>query len=224
MYICKSKVIKCQGENELLRNDKETVTLFDDWAKTYDQDVENASGPLLGYDQSLAQAARMLNVSDHERLLDVGIGTGTFAQMVSGGIADVWGVDLSAQMLEQCQEKHPNYHLRQGTFTETTIASERFDYVISSFCFHEVMPNERSQAVEEMYRLLVPGGKCLILDIMFVSDAAEIEAKKEIGKYWDATEDYSRISVLDELLRQTGFQNVQWVNTAPYHWAVVGRK
>lgn len=208
----------------MLRNDKETVELFDDWAKTYDQDLENASGPLLGYDQSMAQAARMLNVSEHERLLDIGIGTGTFAQMVSDGNADVWGVDLSAQMLEQCQVKHPTYHLHQGTFTETTMTSDCFDYVISSFSFHEVIPNERSQAAEEMYRLLVPEGKFLILDIMFVSDAAEVNAKKEIGKYWDASEDYPRISVLDELLRQTGFQNVQWVNTAPYHWAVVGKK
>lgn len=208
----------------MLRDDKETVTLFDDWAKTYDKDLENASGPLMGYDQSMAQAARMLNVSDHERLLDIGIGTGTFAHMVSAGNGDIWGVDLSAQMLEQCQAKHPDYHLQQGTFTETTITDERFDYVISSFCFHEVMPKERIQAVKEMYRLLVPEGTFLILDIMFVSDAAETVAKKEIGEHWDATEDYVRVSVLDELLRQTGFKNVQWFHTSPYHWAVVGKR
>src|SRR5699024_6340629 len=106
--------------------------------------------------------------------------------------------------------------------TETTITDERFDYVISSFCFHEVMPKERTQAVKEMYRLLVPEGKFLILDIMFVSDAAETVAKKEIGEHWDATEDYGRLSVLAEPIHQAGCKNDQWIQTRPHYWVVVG--
>lgn len=208
----------------MLRNQNETNELFDGWARTYDKDLKNASGPLFGYDHSIAQAAQMTEVGENEKMLDIGIGTGTFAALISGENAEVWGVDPSSQMLDQCKVKHPDYHLRQGTFTETTITNEQFNHVISSFCFHEVSPKERDKALLEMLRLLKPGGKFLLLDIMFVSEAAQKDSREKIGKYWDETEDYPQVAQLDVMIRQTGFTNIRWTNTAPYHWAVTGRK
>lgn len=208
----------------MVRDQNDTIELFDDWAKTYDDDLKNAAGPLFGYDHSMEQASRMTEVGKSEKIMDIGIGTGSFAALISGESDNVWGVDPSSQMLEQCKEKHPHYQLRQGTFTDTTIVNERFDYIVSSFCFHEVLPNEREQALQEIYRLLEPGGKLLFLDIMFMSEAAEEESRNRIGDYWDETEDYPRVATLDEMLRQEGFTQIHWINPSPYHWAVVGQK
>ena len=66
----------------------------------------------------------------------------------------VVGVDVSERMLETCKEKYPTFHLEVGSFTNTNQEDEAFDIVISSFCFHEVLPSERKKACEEVYRIV----------------------------------------------------------------------
>ena len=136
----------------------------------------------------------------------------------------VVGVDVSERMLETCKEKYPTFHLEVGSFTNTNQEDEAFDIVISSFCFHEVLPSERKKACEEVYRIVRKEGKFLLLDIMFVSDFALNEARERIGKKWDSTEVYPLVNELDTLLRETGFSSVNWRQTAPCHWALVAHK
>ncbi|MGP4071614.1 class I SAM-dependent methyltransferase [Piscibacillus sp. B03] len=208
----------------MLRSSKETKELFNEWATSYDEFLENASGPLLGYQESLAFAKEILSVKDNARLLDIGIGTGAFANLLSNKDTEVWGVDISEGMIEQCQEKHPQYHLQVGTFTAPNIDGLTFDYIVSSFCFHEVDPIEREQALETAHNLLTEDGTLLILDIMFASAQAVEDGRQSIGKYWDETEDYPIVGELDQVLRSANFKGVRWVQTGPYHWAVIAQK
>lgn len=208
----------------MLRTFETTQKLFNDWAKTYDESLENPNGPLYGYNHSLLEARQMLHTSDKDRILDIGIGTGAFAALVSINDSYMFGIDLSEKMLEQCQNKYPNFHLKTGTFTNTGQKSESFDSVISSFCFHEVLPKQREQACKEVYRILKPKGQFLLLDIMFASKIAMEDAKQRIGKRWDPTEDYPQINELDTMLRMSGFSSVNWRQTAPCHWAALAYK
>lgn len=210
----------------MLRTKDKTQNLFDEWAKTYTEDLKNASGPLFGYKHSLEEAGKMIQLSDGDTLLDVGIGTGAFAASVAGYSNEVWGIDISEKMLQECGKLHPKFKLQQGTFTEPGLADKKgsFDFIVSSFCFHEVLPHEREIACQKMYELLKTGGKFLVLDIIFASKSAENEARMQIGEYWDPAEDYPLIQTADELLRKTGFQNVSWKNTGPFHWAFSSQK
>ncbi|ENQ3078158.1 class I SAM-dependent methyltransferase [Bacillus sp. WLY-B-L8] len=208
----------------MLRTFETTQKLFNDWAKTYDESLENPNGPLYGYNHSLNEAKHLLHTSDKDSILDIGIGTGAFAALVSKNDSNIFGIDLSEKMLEQCQNKHPNFHLKTGTFTNTGQKSESFDSVISSFCFHEVLPEQREEACSEVYRILKPNGTFLLLDIMFASKSAMEDAKQRIGKQWDPTEDYPQINELDTMLRVRGFSSLNWRQTAPCHWAVLAYK
>ncbi|MDH4424639.1 MULTISPECIES: class I SAM-dependent methyltransferase [Bacillus] len=208
----------------MLRTVEATQKLFDEWAKTYDENLQEATGPLYGYNNSLIEAKEMIRLYKREKIIDIGIGTGAFASLVSENNESVVGVDVSEKMLETCKEKHPTYHLEVGSFTNTNQEDEAFDIVISSFCFHEVLPSERKKACEEVYRIVRKEGRFLLLDIMFVSDFALNEARERIGRKWDSTEVYPFVNELDTLLRETGFSSVNWRQTAPCHWALVAHK
>ncbi|MBY6037716.1 methyltransferase domain-containing protein [Fictibacillus nanhaiensis] len=210
----------------MLRTKDATQNLFDDWAKTYTEDLQNAAGPLFGYKHSLEEACKMIQLSKGSTLLDVGIGTGAFAASLSDEGNEVWGIDLSENMLKECKKRYPTYILHQGTFTEPGLKDkiESFDVIASSFCFHEVLPDERQTACEKMYTLLKPDGKFLVLDIMFASQSAMNNARKQIGHYWDSTENYPLVQTLDEMLRHVGFKHISWKNTGPFHWAFSAQK
>jgi putative AdoMet-dependent methyltransferase len=208
----------------MLRTNDATQNLFDEWAKTYAEDLENASGPLFGYKHSLEEAGNMIRLKNGDSILDVGIGTGAFAASIAEGDTQVWGIDLSEKMLEQCKKLYPDYHLQQGTFTEPGLERNNFDAIVSSFCFHEVLPEERERACQKMFELLKPGGTFLLLDIMFASVQATEEARKQLAEYWDSTEDYPLVQTIDEMLRKSGFRHISWKNTGPFHWAFSAQK
>jgi hypothetical protein len=74
-----------------------------------------------------------------------------------------------------------------------------------------------------MRRVLKPEGRLCLLDIMFVSQSAQGEAARLIGRGWDSEEDYPQVGALDALLRGSGFMGILWAQTAPCHWAVSAR-
>ncbi|MDR6224155.1 class I SAM-dependent methyltransferase [Desmospora profundinema] len=201
---------------------QESRALFDDWASTYDRDLVDPSGPLTGYRTSLDTAFEM--AGNHDRVLDIGIGTGGFASLFHQRGSRIVGVDISEKMLEQCREQYPDFVLQQGSFTPLPFKAGEFDAAISSFCFHEVASAERPEALAEVYRVLKPGGLFCLLDILFASIPAREDARRAIGKHWDEEEDYPLVEKVDTWLRQAGFASVQWRQTAPCHWVAVAKK
>lgn len=166
----------------------------------------------------------MLPVSEGDRILDVGIGTGSFGGLLAQRGARIWGVDVSPRMLERCQEAYPDFTLAESSFLPPPFSEGSFEAVVASFAFHEVAPAERSAALAEVARVLVPCGYICLLDIIFASPEAAADAAQREGKYWDDSEEYPQVADLDRLLRQAGFAGLCWRQTAPCHWVVTGRR
>lgn len=65
-------------------------------------------------------------------ILDLGCGTGKHAETFAKHGIDVWGVDLSATMIEQAKQRLPNANFTQGDVRFVQI-DQTFDSVISLF-------------------------------------------------------------------------------------------
>lgn len=206
------------------RSQGETKALFNSWASSYEQDLENPSGILEGHEISLPTAAQVCKISSGMNVLDIGIGTGKFASMFEEKGVSISGVDISEEMIGECKKLHHDYNLQIGVFQDLPYDEKAFDAVISSFCFHEVPPEERLKACQEMYRVINTGGYACILDIMFVSKSATLEARSALKRYWDDSEDYALIGELNELLYSVGFHSIQWIQTRRYHWMFLAYK
>ena len=96
-----------------------------------------------------------------KRVLDVGCGKGRFARILRERepTAELWGLDISPQMLRLVPE---GIHTRAGSMTELPFEDGYFDgaYAIESL-EHAV---ETGRAVGEICRVVKPGGRIAIID------------------------------------------------------------
>ena len=96
-----------------------------------------------------------------KRVLDVGCGKGRFARVLQGQYpgAEIWGLDISEEMLQFVPD---GIHTRAGSMTELPFADSTFDAVYATESLEHAVEIER--AVNEMCRVLKPGGKLAIID------------------------------------------------------------
>jgi ubiquinone/menaquinone biosynthesis C-methylase UbiE len=102
------------------------------------------------------------------RVLDVGCGTGVFAERLRVALpgATIWGVDLVAGMLARGAARWRRHTHRvapvQGDSERLPFAAGSFDVVTCSNSFHHYP--DQARAVREMCRVLRPGGRLMLVD------------------------------------------------------------
>jgi ubiquinone/menaquinone biosynthesis C-methylase UbiE len=101
-------------------------------------------------------------------MLEVAPGPGFVAiEMAKGGTYRVTGLDVSRTMVELAQRNAADAGVdvafRQGNASAMPFADESFDLLACSAAFKNF--SEPHKALEEMYRVLRPGGTALVLDL-----------------------------------------------------------
>ena len=94
-------------------------------------------------------------------VLDVGCGKGRFARVLGEHYpeAEIWGLDISEEMLRFVPA---GVNTRAGLMTELPFADSTFDCVYATESLEHAV--EIQKAVDEMCRVLKPGGKLVIID------------------------------------------------------------
>ncbi len=107
-------------------------------------------------------------IGPHDTVVDLGAGTGYFSIPAAAMTNEtVHAVDVSTEMLEELKQRKDtagvkNIELVQGTIENVPLDDKLADVVIASLVLHEVEPLE--QGIQEIHRLLKPGGKLLCID------------------------------------------------------------
>jgi len=122
----------------------------------------------------LTQLVRFADLRGDERVLDAGSGAGHTALALAVGAAHVTAVDLSAAMLAQGRQlAHErglhNIDFEIGDIEALTFGDSSFDLVASRYSAHH-WPHP-IRALREIHRVLQPGGRLLIADIVSWDDA-----------------------------------------------------
>lgn len=115
--------------------------------------------------------ARLAPQSD-ERFLDIATGTADVAleiiRNVPMGAAQVVGIDFSEKMLELAQQKinsqdrADSIQLESGSAESLPFEDNYFDGTTTAFGVRNF--SDVSQSLNEMHRVLKPGGRCMILE------------------------------------------------------------
>lgn len=151
---------------------KENVRqMFDDIAADYDALNHIMS---LDIDRIWRKRALKLVISPDEcqNILDLACGTGDFSIAIAHRMARdsrVTGVDLSEGMLAKMREKvessglQDRIDIRMGEGERLDFADNTFDVVTIAFGIRNF--ENREKGLEEMLRVLKPGGKIVILEL-----------------------------------------------------------
>ena len=138
-------------------------------ARDYSVSSVHRSGPDL--DAMLAAGL----ASGARRVLDIGCGTGHTALAFAESGAEVVGLDLTPEMLDQGRQLAADRGIRGVTFQEGDVADlpfpdGSFDLVTSRYSAHHYTRPEL--ALTEVARVLAPGGSLLLTDAVAPEDAA----------------------------------------------------
>ncbi len=138
-------------------------------------------------------------------IADLGAGEGAFALLLAQRATKVIAVDSSSKMIEVSREqalRHgvKNVEYRLGDMEELPIEDRAVDLVFFSQSLHHALHPER--AIQEAWRILVPGGRIVVLDLLKhrFEEAREIYADEWLG--------FSEAE-LETMLEKAGFVNPQ---------------
>jgi len=105
------------------------------------------------------------------RILDLGCGTGTLTRMISDRLtadSDIIGIDAAEKMIEVAEKKkgdRDNLRFKAALAEDLPFNDESFDRAVSTFFFHHINGELKAKVLQEMWRVLRPGGLAVIVDV-----------------------------------------------------------
>lgn len=147
--------------------DTEGLTI--DWARSYDV---LTGVMLLGQQRKFVDSiVARAQIQPGETVLDVGCGTGALAiaaRLNAPEDAVIHGLDASSAMIERARQKAAqagaNVDFQPGLAEALPFADATFDLVMNSMVVHHLPGDLKARAFAEMYRVLKPGGRLLVVD------------------------------------------------------------
>ena len=167
-----------QQQKDLIRDRfTRTVTAFADYAVSYRAQFADA-------------LARLVSAKSTDRVVDLACGPGTLALQFARQVRWVCGVDLTPAMLDRARgtaraDGLGNINFAIGDAQSLPIAAGSLDIAVTSYSLHHIPDPART--LGEMARVVKPGGRVGVIDILVPDDPARAEMANRIEVARDAS-------------------------------------
>ena len=173
--------------------------------------------PFAGYPEVLATVVELAAVTPGMCVLDLGTGTGNLARRFADLNCRVWGSDFSESMLKRARTKLPGANLVRHDLRDPwpPELERRFDRIVSGYTFHHFQLDRKVALCQMLAREhLEAGGRLLIADISFPSEALLRDFAASVGDLWEEEPYWIADEALPELSEaglQASYQQVSGV-------------
>lgn len=164
----------------------------------------------------------LLALREGSHVLEIGTGTGHFACEAARAGHRVTALDVSPVMLQYAEARAKSERLtgidfQHAGFLTFTVAPATFDAAVSVMALHHLPDLWKAAALHNIYRVLKPGGRFLLGDVVFSS--ADPDPRVQFDAFLDAlpqavreeaaehvAEEFSTLDwIMEELLARAGF-------------------
>ena len=165
----------------------------------------------------------LLDLEPRETVLDLGSGSGMDAFVAALGVTEtgtVMGIDMTTAQVEKARELAAengfhNVRFRQGYIENLPFEDESFDAVISNGVIN--LSAEKKQVFEEANRVLRPGGRLALSDI--ISETQMPDSIKNDADLWAACiGGAAQIDSYTSLVEDAGFEAVDVEENTDYEF------
>ena len=154
-------------------------------------------------------------------VLDLGSGAGIdcfLAAKQVGAEGKVIGVDMTDEMLEKARRNAEkvnavNVEFRKGLIEDLPVDDGTVDLIISN-CVINLSP-QKDKVFAEAFRVLKPGGKLLVSDIVLEKELPK-EVAEDIGAYVGCIAGAVRKDVYVQTMRDAGFANIDILSATSF--------
>lgn len=125
-------------------------------------------------------------LSPRDRVVDVGAGTGLLALGIAPEVRDVRAVDISPAMTSYLRRRAAELGLENlapitATAIDLPLPDESSTVVVSNYVYHHLSDADKQAGIEEAFRVLRPGGRIVVGDMMFRPDLTDQRSRRIIG-------------------------------------------
>ena len=164
------------------------------------------------------------SLKEGEIVLDLGSGAGFDCFLAANAVGNkgkVIGVDMTPEMIAKARENadkggYTNVEFRLGEIENLQVPDFYVDVIISN-CVVNLSP-EKSRVFAEAYRVLKPGGRVMVSDIVLLKTLPN-EVRNSIEAYISCIAGAALKDEYIEALKLAGFQDIEIVGETPLSFA-----
>jgi tRNA (cmo5U34)-methyltransferase len=177
-------------------------------------------------------AEQFLGLTDTDRILDLGCGTGLELERLFAKCPGLFvtGIDVSNSMLSVLKAKYPdkNLHLICGSYFDVPLEEEAYGYALSTYSLHHFSKDQKRDLYKRIRSALRPSGIFVLGDYtvktmeeenFYVSESLRLSGESSAGGSYHYDTPFTKDSETG-LLKDAGFTDIriarQWESTTVF--------